>query len=147
MASTTSVEANKELVRRIYYEFMNVWNEDLIREFYESDIVVHNVPGGGGELSGLDALGEYFKGLRETFPDLEATVNKMIAEDDLVAVSNTYTGTHEGEFMGATGTGETVTFDGLVFFRIGDGKVAETWGLIDNLGLMRQLGVTEIPAV
>lgn len=145
MAATTSAESNKELIRRLYDEFMNVQDDDLIRELYAGDVVVHNVPGGEGELAGLEALEQYFQVFRETFPDLEATVHQMIAEDDLVAVRNTYTGTHDGDFMDIPATGETVTFDGMVFFRVEDGRVAETWGLVDTLGLMQQLGAIELP--
>lgn len=145
MAATTAVESNKALIRRVYDEFVNELDEDRLKELYTSDVVVHNVPGGGGELTGLEAIKEYFQGLSETFPDLTAEVETMVAEDDLIAVQNRYTGTHEGEFMGIPGTGETVTFGGMVLFRIDDGKVAETWGQVDTLGMLKQLGVTEIP--
>ena len=146
MAATRPVERNKELIERLYDEFMNAGEDDLLRELYADDVVVHDVPGGGGELRGLDELEPYLENLRETFPDLEVTVNEMVAEDDLVVVRNSYTGTHEGTFMDTPATGETVTFDGMVFFRIEEGRVAETWGLTDTLAIMQQLGVSEVPA-
>lgn len=146
MGATTTVESNKKLIRRVYDEFMNEGKAELLWELYAPDFVAHGVPGDRGDLTGREAIEQYFQGFRETFPDLQATVELLVAEDDLVAVRNTYTGTHEGEFMGVPATGETVTFVGEVFFRIEEGQISETWGLVDTLDVLQQLGATEVSA-
>jgi predicted ester cyclase len=46
--------------------------------------------------------------------------------------------------MGRPPTGKTVTYDEIFVFRFVDGRIAETWGVVDVLAQMRQLGV--IPA-
>ncbi len=40
----------------------------------------------------------------------------------------TYTGNHQGEFVGIPSTGKQTTTDGVDFFRMQDGKQAEHWG-------------------
>ena len=46
--------------------------------------------------------------------------------------------------MGHPPTGKTVTYNEIFIFRFADGRIAETWGVVDVLSQMRQLGM--IPA-
>jgi predicted ester cyclase len=52
----------------------------------------------------------------------------VIAEGELVAARVTYTGTHQGEFLGIPATGKQTTINGVDFFRMQDGRQAEHWG-------------------
>jgi predicted ester cyclase len=45
-----------------------------------------------------------------------------------VAARVTYSGTHEGEFVGIPATGQQTQTSGVDFFRMQDGKQAEHWG-------------------
>jgi predicted ester cyclase len=65
----------------------------------------------------------------------------MIAEGDKVATRKTFHGTHRGEFMGISPTGQRVSIELIDIVRIADGKVVEHWSMGDNLGMMQQLGV------
>jgi predicted ester cyclase len=65
----------------------------------------------------------------------------VLAEGDKVVCRNTVTGTHRGEYMGVPPTGRTVTYSEIFIFRLVDGRVAETWGVVDVLSQMKQLGV------
>lgn len=143
MAETTPTEANKALVQR-YIEEASEKNYDVFEESVASDVVLHsNAPGIEEEVTGRDAYKALVQGYYEAFPDLTVTPEVMIAEDDLVADRATYSATHEGELMGTPATGKKVNFDGMAFFRIKDGKIAEVWAQIDTLGLMQQLGIVE----
>ena len=53
-------------------------------------------------------------------------------------------GTHRGELMGIPATGKRIDIAVLDLFQIRDGKLIEHWALLDNLGMLRQLGVTSI---
>ena len=53
------------------------------------------------------------------------------------------TGTHLGEHLGLPPTGRPVTYDEVFVFRYVEGRVAETWGVVDVLSQMKQLGVLE----
>lgn len=75
------------------------------------------------------------------FPDLQATIEDMIAEGDKVVVRKFWTGTHQGDFMGIPPTGKFVRFEGIIIWRFEEGKLAERWASIDRFALMEQLGV------
>ncbi len=82
--------------------------------------------------------------LLRIYPDIHLTVHDVIAEGDKVVARNTVTGTHQGEFMGVAPTGKSVTYDEIFIFRFANGRVVETWGVVDVFSQMKQLGV--IPA-
>ena len=73
------------------------------------------------------------------FPDTHHTVDDLIAEGDLVVLRTTARATHRGRFEGIDPTNRSVEFTGLVVYRIQDGKIAESWGEIDFLRLIREL--------
>jgi SnoaL-like polyketide cyclase len=73
----------------------------------------------------------------------QATSNKatiLIEEGDKVVSRNTVTGTHQGEYMGIPPTGKSVTYNEIFIARFAGGRIAETWGVVDVLSQMRQLG-------
>jgi steroid delta-isomerase-like uncharacterized protein len=91
--------------------------------------------------TGAAALKHVWVVLLAAFPDLHLTVEDVIAEGDRVVVRNTVTGTHRGEYMGLPPTGKSVTYNEIFIFRFENGRVAETWGVVDVLSQMKQLGV------
>jgi predicted ester cyclase len=50
------------------------------------------------------------------------------------------TGTHEGEWLGIPATGNKVEYPGVNIFRIACGKIVESWGVANHLGLLQQIG-------
>ena len=61
---------------------------------------------------------QFFGMVHQAFPDLHAEVHDVIAEGELVAARVTYTGTHQGEFVGIPATGKQTTTSGVDLFRI-----------------------------
>jgi steroid delta-isomerase-like uncharacterized protein len=92
------------------------------------------------EATGAQLLKEVFGRLHRAFPDLHITVEDVIAEGDKVVGRNTVTGTHQGEYMGIPPTGKSVTYNEIFIARFVNGRIAETWGVVDVLSQMRQLG-------
>jgi len=76
----------------------------------------------------------------EGAPDAQITVEKQLAEGDLVATRWVGRGTHEGELMGIQRTGKQVTVSGLTISRLEGGKIVEEFQNWDTFGMMRQLG-------
>jgi predicted ester cyclase len=64
----------------------------------------------------------------------------MIAEGDRVVCRERITGTHRGDYMGLPATGKRVEYNEIVIGRFADGRIVETWGVVDVLSLMKQLG-------
>ena len=92
------------------------------------------------EATGAGRLKEVFGRLHRAFPDLHITTEDLIAEGDKVVARNTVTGTHQGEYMGLPRTGKAIRYNEIFICRFAGGRIAETWGVVDVLSQMRQLG-------
>jgi steroid delta-isomerase-like uncharacterized protein len=135
-----AAEDNKAVVLRFYEEVINGTDLDVIDELLTPDGVDHTF----GSQSAEEAK-QFFGMLYQAFPDLRVEVNDVIAEGDLVAARVTYSGTHEGEFVGIPATGQQTQTSGVDFFRMQDGKQAEHWGGPNMASLLQQLGVLPAP--
>jgi len=65
----------------------------------------------------------------------------MVAENDLVTVVWTGTGTNTGQGNGLPATGKKVELRGITVWSIVDGKIHEEWSAFDQLRMMQQLGL------
>lgn len=131
---------NKELIRRLINEIVNDENYDLADEYFAADYVRHDDPLVEESERGPQAFLKTVKGPREAFPDARIEIKEILAEDDLVAFTGTFSGTHEGPFMGVEPTGKEFAIAGTAMHRIKDGKIAETWATWNMLSLLKQLG-------
>ncbi|MEA2640580.1 MAG: hypothetical protein QOF51_1974 [Chloroflexota bacterium] len=129
------LEGNKEIVSRYYEE---VWNQGRLDQV--DGLMAPTVAMNGNPLS-AETIKNIVRSTRTSFPDLAYTLQGLLAEGDEVAVRWTWRGTHEGEYRGKAATGTQVTYTGMGFWRIADGKIAEHWSTIDQLSLLQQLGM------
>jgi steroid delta-isomerase-like uncharacterized protein len=134
------VEDNKQAVRRFYQEVINARNLDALDELLTPDGVDYTF----GSQSAEQAK-QFFGMVHQAFPDLHAEVHDVIAEGELVAARVTYTGTHQGEFLGIPATGKQTITNGVDLFRMQNGRQAEHWGGPDTLSFLVQLGVMPGP--
>jgi steroid delta-isomerase-like uncharacterized protein len=133
-----STEDNKALVRRLL-EAGQSGNWVLLAEVMAEDVLDHYAfP---GQAPGLEGVKQGFEMFRAAFPDLQITIEDMIAEGDKVASRLRVRGTHQGEFFGIPPTGRQVSISAIHIHRIAGGKVREHWGNNDDLGLLQQFGV------
>jgi steroid delta-isomerase-like uncharacterized protein len=85
------------------------------------------------------------KGYRTAFPDLQMTVDDMVAEGDRVAVRWTAHGNNTGPLMNMPASGKAATVTGISILTISGGKVAEQRSNWDTLGMLQQFGVIPTP--
>lgn len=137
-----SVEQNKALDRRYVGEVLDKGNLAVIDEIMAPNYVGH-VP--GFPPSDREGDKQLIAMFRAAFPDLHFTLEDQIGEGDKVVHRLTGRGTHKGEFQGIPPTGKQVTVTGININRFAEGKVVESWGIIDMLGLLQQLGVIPVP--
>jgi steroid delta-isomerase-like uncharacterized protein len=130
-------ELNKTLARRWFEDLFSRGNLDVANEILSAEFVDHQTH---EDERGLEELKAYVTIYRAAFPDIQDTLEQIVAEGDKVVVRWTSRGTHQGEFMGAAPTGRHVTFTGMRLFRIAENKIAESWVNIDERGLQEQLG-------
>lgn len=133
---TGSPQVNAALVRESFEAF-NAGDTDGLLAAMAPDFVMHlaEFP----EPLGRDVWREGFEMMRRAFPDLEASVEDVIAAEDRVAVRISFRGTHRGEFQGISATGREVHYVSHEIYRIEDGLFAEEWVCSDNTTLFRQL--------
>ncbi|SEO06225.1 ester cyclase [Palleronia pelagia] len=90
---------------------------------------------------GVLKLGDVLLG---AFSEVELDIQDIIEEDDKVLVRLQFRGVQSGPFGDHPASGKRFDVMVLDFFRMEDGKIAEQWPAIDNLGLQQQIGM--IPA-
>jgi steroid delta-isomerase-like uncharacterized protein len=83
--------------------------------------------------------------VRQGFSDYRVHVERMVSDGDYVAVHSRIHGTHTGEFMGVPPTGRTIDVPGMALHHFRDGKLAESWVLLDRMEMLLQLGVKQMP--
>jgi steroid delta-isomerase-like uncharacterized protein len=138
-----TTEQNKAVIRK-YAELTNARDLDAAFAHFSPSFVDHAVR--PGMPPGIAGTRMFFNMLFTAFPDLRATIQDIIAEDDKVVDRMTCEGTHQGMFMGAPPTGKRVKWSFIDINRIVDGKVVEHWAEVDTIGMMQQLGLVPPPS-
>ena len=132
----------KALVQRFYDEGWNNGDLSVYDELVAEDFTEYpGVPGLEGR-EGFRQLNVMFK---QAVPDMNVTVDQLVAEGDRIACRWTSTGTQTGELFGIPATGNELHVTATLIYRVEDGRLKEGWINRDDLGLMRQLGVVPTP--
>ncbi len=130
-------EENKAIFRSIM-DVVNSGNLAKADEVFDANYVENSAA--PDQAPGVEGFKQLISMLRSAFPDLNSTVEDLIAEGDKVVGRVTASGTHKGELMGIAPSGNQVTISEIHIIRIAGGKVVEHWGIVDQLGLMQQIG-------
>jgi non-heme chloroperoxidase len=136
-----SVERNKATFRRYIEEVGKDEQLDIADEIFAEKYLSHQSDGTALE-RGPEDVKKFVMEYRTAFSDIEDIVEDMIGEGDRVVTRWTLRVTHTGEFRGIPATGKRITITGIGIFRFSEeGKVVESWDSLDQLGMLRQLGV------
>jgi steroid delta-isomerase-like uncharacterized protein len=134
-------ERNKEVARSFFEEVLGQGHLDNYAESHAKDFVAH----GENHEYTLEEDMAAAKEERKALPDMTVRVNQMLAEQDLVAVYWTSSGTNTQAGMGFPATGKKIKIDGMTLFRFKAGKICEEWSVWDMLSVMRQAGLLAPP--
>ena len=137
-----TIETSKAVMSR-FTEFINTASEKLAAELISPDAVFH-VPGAPEPLRGPAGYLAVIGMMRSGFPDIQWTLDEMIAEGDRVAARFTMRGTHQGTFFGVPPTGKKIAVTAMNFYRLSGGQFVEERGQPDLLALMQQIGAIPI---
>jgi steroid delta-isomerase-like uncharacterized protein len=138
-----STEQNKSIVRRWIEEGWNKHNLAVIDEVYAPNFVQHEPE--PQTVNSRAALKQYVGTYLTAFPDLQLSIEDLLAEGDKVVWRFNSIGHQTGPFMGMPPTGRTGNITGIVIFRLEDSRIVEGWVNIDVLGLLQQTGVIPMP--
>ena len=137
MTKTEIAARNKDNYLRAKEAFNNKRIDECIL-FYAPD---HEVKSQQSE-KGREAIQKFLEGLRESWPDVQITVEHCVAEDNWVMGRSVATATHSQVVLGVPPTNKKITATFWDLHRFDDeGLIIETWNLMDNLSIMQQLGL------
>jgi steroid delta-isomerase-like uncharacterized protein len=127
-----SLEGNKAIVRR---EQAELWSHTGDLDAAEQLFVADQA----------EAAKQEAADFRRGFPDVVSTIDDLIAEGDKVVARWRSRATHRGDYMGMPPSGKEVQIMGISVYRIEEGKIAESWMVEDQFGLLRQIGAIPEP--
>jgi len=110
-----SLEKNKALIRKSIEE-INKRNLAVVDEFIAPDYVDHTNP-----LRSLEDIKQFYTKAFNDFPDLQRTIEDIIAEGDKVWVRYKITATDS--------TGKKNELQMVTIYRIVNGKIIESWSV------------------
>jgi predicted ester cyclase len=140
-ALTLGCGQNKHVVRRLYEEVFGQGRLELADQLVHPECRDLHDP---QDRRGPARVKEVAMMLRSAFPDQRWEIERLVAEADHVAMYCTWTGTHEGAFMGISPTRRRATVPHMYLFRLDAGQVIEYAAVRDDLGMMRQLGLIPV---
>jgi steroid delta-isomerase-like uncharacterized protein len=140
-----STHDNITVVRRFVDHVINQGDLSLAGELWAEDLIWRG--GSLGEVHGIAAYKQMLAAnVGGAFTGMRLDIQQIIADGDTVVLLFTNSGTHEGEFLGVPGTGRTARWLGVGVYRVLDGKIVEATFVEDILGMLVQLGITELPS-
>lgn len=139
-----SPEQNKAIVRRLVEEAQEGGHLHVIDELISPDFVDHSAwPGIPPTREGVKQI---FGMFHAALADLQVIIHDQIAEADRVATRKTLRGTHQGDLLGVPPSGKVIAIDVIDILRLKDGRITDHWNLVDQHGLLQQLGLVPVPA-
>ena len=138
-----SAEEHKALARRFVAEVINGNDLAVVDELFAPDFQVRD--SAFPVAPGPEGVKQVFVATRAAFPDLQETIEDLLAEEDRVMVRWSSRGTHQGPFAGIAPTGKAFVWRGVFILRVAGGRFTEMWQVHDSLGLLQQLGATITP--
>ncbi len=137
-----SSEQNIKAIER-FGTAANKHDLDAVTAVFHRDVVDHDPAADQGP--GPEGFRGFYAAFFQGFPDLQIELDRMVVDDDHIALAYTMSGTHQGDFQGIAPTGRRISIRGMGISRIEDGQIVERWGSSDEVGLLTQLGVKQLP--
>lgn len=134
-----TMQQNKDTVTAFIGAVFSKGDLGAVDDYLGEDFVNHDPPlGVPAARDGMRAVAAMF---RSAFPDWHSELGFLVAEGDLVVELFTASGTQRGELFGVPASGLEVSLPGINIWRLRQGRIVERWGRLDELSLLRQLGL------
>jgi predicted ester cyclase len=131
-----SSKKNKETLRRYVDECWNEKNLSILGDLITPDCPHHM--NGPVNFKGPEGFRMAIEQWTKAFPDIKVNVELEMWEGDTFASRGTLTGTHRGELKfpqmrsAIPPTGKKIELEFACIHRMADGKIAETWDVLDT---------------
>ena len=129
-----SIEQNKAAERRFIEEVLNQGRLDVFDELVSPDFREATDPS-------VDAteLRRMIEAWVAGMPNLHASIERIVAEGDQVAVVCRVTGTHTATYIDLPATGKKVESTLMYVDRLVDGRIVESWTETSSKGFYEQI--------
>ena len=134
-------EANEQLLRRAWAAY-DRGDEDGFAACLTDDWREY---GPTGDMSTMADERRTMPLHRTAFPDKHTEIHRIVADDEVVACHCTVTATHKGKYLDAEPTGKVVTLREMMFNRVRNGRLSETWAMVDGPGFYQQITGRPVP--
>src|SRR4030095_13349372 len=104
----------KQLTMHRFFEFINTASQKLAEELISPNAIFH-VPGRPEPMRGPTGYLAIIEMMRGGFPDIQWTLEEMVAEGDKVAARFIMRGTHQGTFFGVAPSGKKIAVQAMNF--------------------------------
>jgi steroid delta-isomerase-like uncharacterized protein len=120
--------------------FEKVWNQrdSALACELMSDAAVGYLEG-GIEVTGPHEFLNFQSSFLAAVPDMKIEVVNSLADDDDVCVEWIAKGTHTGAGLGVPPSGQVVSFRGVTWFQVSDGKITSGRDFWNRDGLMKTM--------
>jgi predicted ester cyclase len=143
MTTQTETTAPRAVVTAFIHDLFTTGDLSAVDRYLDPAYLDHTPPmNGPSDREGMRHAGATF---RHACPDWHSDILLLTVDGDLVTEHFRASGTHQNELLGVPGTGRTLTLMGTHVFRVRNGKITERWGTLDELGLLRGLGLVPHP--
>ena len=135
-------ELNESIALDFFTEVYDNRNVSAIDKYLAS-ATTHSQFGGSfspGDMINLETARNDVSAVFDAFPDLSRTTEAVVIDGDMVAIFNSWNGTHSGDFAGYPATGDKFNATSADLFRISDGQIVEVWHVGDYSRLAVALG-------
>ena len=139
-APCAAVEAgaadNVRTATRVFTEVLGLGRVDHLNEIYGPRFVAHGASFNYALEQNIDATLSW----RTALPDLAVTVERTVADREMVAVHWRVVGTNTVAAGEMPGKGARIGAEGMTIFRFAAGRIVEEWSVVDVATLRQQLG-------
>jgi predicted SnoaL-like aldol condensation-catalyzing enzyme len=118
-----SINENKEFICNHFEEFVNRKNLEIADRNFAPEYQEHGSDAPAEYPPGPEGPKRYLADAFRRFPDIQVTIEDIIAEGDKVVVRNTWRATDKTK-------GERIEFGGIVIWRIAHGQLVERWAYL-----------------
>lgn len=140
-----SIQEQLATIGRYADEIWSQGNIEAIEEMFTADFVRHGPDIEQGPIQGVEGMKQLVMMYRTVFPDLTVPLEAHADENGMVFTYFTYSGTHQGAFLGVEPTGQSMNGFGFWRHRFAGSQIAEEWAMYDALGILTQAGIMQMP--
>lgn len=115
-----------------------------LRDLLTDDFVDHGAP--PDARPGPDGYVQTMRFVTEVL-NIDYQVDDVVARDDLIALRATARGVSTAPAFGFPATGKPFEMATMHWYRSDGGRLAEHWGVVDQWGMLLQIGAVPSPAL